>query len=130
MLATERGAAPTIPNSATFQQSRRITSKTQTVGGLTPDRLDETSMSNYGPAGGMLAKIQGLSKTYEPIDMMKPRVLKLFLMIREQLREERHPLHLITRRFAQSYVNYYSGRISSNMDSILERKEQDFRVDT
>jgi hypothetical protein len=65
---------------------------------------------------------------FETIDDMSPKVLKMFVFIKKQLMNPDHPLNVIAKRFAQSYVAYYVKEISLDVNQFNVKREQEFRV--
>jgi hypothetical protein len=46
-------------------------------------------------------------KEDETIDTMKPRIKKLFMVIKKQLAHKDHPLNILAAKFVECYVAYY-----------------------
>lgn len=46
---------------------------------------------------------------------MKPRVKKMFQLIKTQLMDKEHPLNILSREFVESYVEHYSTQIIEDM---------------
>ena len=45
---------------------------------------------------------------FTTIDQMKPKVFKLFMFIKNQLQNKKHPLNIIAKKFCDYYVEFYS----------------------
>lgn len=60
-----------------------------------------------GPTATELVRKKEKEKQDETIDTMKPRIKKLFLVIKKQLAQKDHPLNILSAKFVECYVAYY-----------------------
>ena len=67
-------------------------------------------------------------KEEETIDTMKPRIKKLFFVIKKQLAQKDHPLNILATKFVESYVAYYDREIKEDIRQFEEKKDQEFRI--
>ena len=59
---------------------------------------------------------------------MSSRVLKLFLVISDQINRQDHPLNMIAQKFVSIYVKGYNEKIRQNEEMFHKTKMQEFHV--
>jgi len=78
---------------------------------------------NLNTKGSDIEEIMLHTKT---IDTMKPRVVQLFVFIKNQLMNSDHPINKIAKCFVDNYVDYYSKQILMNAEKFHVKEKNQF----